>query len=202
MCVSDCFFLILSAYLLGSVPFGVLMARAFGLPDPRGIGSGNIGATNLLRTGRKDVAAITLLLDAAKGAAAVWIALLFFHATPLMATVAVMMATLGHIYSPWLKFRGGKGVATTLGGVLILSPAIGGLFILLWLLVFAASRISSLSSLAALAFLPLLAGWQFSPPEALVLAMTALIAIYKHMGNLQRLLRGEEPRFFQHKEGL
>ncbi|MEJ0009534.1 MAG: glycerol-3-phosphate 1-O-acyltransferase PlsY [Alphaproteobacteria bacterium] len=199
MCASDCIYLVVVSYLLGSIPFGLVLARAFGLPDPRSIGSGNIGATNMLRTGRTDVAVLTLLFDAGKGAAAVWVGRLFFEATPMMEAVSITMATLGHIYSPWLKFRGGKGVATTLGGMLALAPMLGFMLAAIWLLVFVSTGISSLSSIAMLTFLPLLGWWEFAPLTVLVLAFGAVISIYKHLSNIQRLMRGDEPRLFGEK---
>lgn len=200
MCASSCIFLILSSFLLGSIPFGIVLAQAFGLPDPRTLGSGNIGATNMLRTGRKDIAALTLILDGMKGAAAVWLGHVAFDATPTMAAVAVMMATAGHIYSPWLKFRGGKGVAATLGGVLAFSPILGAMVVVIWLLIFVMTGISSLSSITALVFLPVLAWWIFEPSIVLVLATMSLLVLYKHVANITRLIHGEEPRFFASRQ--
>lgn len=199
MYASDCIALILSAYLLGSIPFGLVLSHAFGLPDPRTLGSGNIGATNMLRTGRKDVAALTLLLDGLKGAAAVWLGHLAFESTPAMSAVAAMMAAAGHIYSPWLKFKGGKGVATTIGAALAFSPILGGMEILIWLLVFVITGISSLSAILALVLLPILSWWVFEPRVVLILAATSALVLYKHKANISRLLRGEEPRFFTRK---
>ena len=194
MCVASCIELLIVAFLMGGIPFGLLLSRAFSLPDPRTIGSGNIGATNILRTGRKDIAALTLLLDGMKGVAAVWTARHLFEADASMAAVAMMVASAGHIYSPFLGFKGGKGVATTVGGALALSPELGLVLIGVWLLVFFTTRISSLSSIAMLSFMPILAWWQFDALIVLILAMTSLITVHKHLANVARLVKGEEPR--------
>ena len=182
----------LLAYLLGSIPFGIVMARAFGLGDLRRVGSGNIGATNVLRTGNKAAAVLTLILDAAKGAFAVLAAraLLLEDA----AQVAGLAAFAGHCFPAWLGFRGGKGVATFLGVLLALTWPVGLAACAIWIGMAWASRISSLSALTAAAASPVLAlilGW--GEAVALCLALTALI-FARHAPNIRRLLAGTEPR--------
>ncbi len=183
----------LVGYGLGSVAFGPLVARAMGLGDLRGIGSGNIGATNVLRTGNKAAAALTLLLDAAKGAAAVAIALALAGRDG--AQVAGLAAFLGHVFPVFLGFRGGKGVATWLGVTLALVWPVGLAACAFWAAVFAVTRISSLSALVAAGLAPLVALVTGQGPAfALLLAMAALI-FWTHRANLSRLLAGTEPRF-------
>jgi acyl phosphate:glycerol-3-phosphate acyltransferase len=177
-------------YLLGSIPFGLILTRAAGGPDVRTIGSGNIGATNVLRTGRKGLAAATLLCDALKGTAAVLLAAHF--ATPDAALVAGLGAFLGHLFPVWLKFKGGKGVAVYIG-ILIGLYWLGALiFCVIWLLVAAVSRYSSLAALVASALTPL-ALWLLGQPRtaALFLALSALLWIM-HRANIGRLLQGSE----------
>ncbi len=179
-------------YLLGSVPFGLVVTRLAGLGDLRNLGSGNIGTTNVLRIGRRDLAAATLLLDAGKGAAAVLLAGLYGPDTALMAALG---AVLGHLFPIWLKFRGGKGVATTFGVFLALAWPVGLAVCATWLLVAAVVRISSASALAATALAPLFA-WLI--PEDLPLAeMCAILAALvwvRHWQNIGRLVRGREPK--------
>ncbi|MEE8500797.1 MAG: glycerol-3-phosphate 1-O-acyltransferase PlsY [Kiloniellales bacterium] len=179
-------------YLLGSIPFGLLLARLTGLGDIRQIGSGSIGATNVLRTGRKDLAVVTLLLDSGKGAAAVLIAGIWGPDQQLVAALGVV---LGHLYPVWLRFKGGKGVATTLGVLLGLVWPIGLAACATWLAVAAAFRYSSLSALVALAAAPLyiwylMADWQLVELSALL----AVLVWIKHHANIRRLLKGEEPK--------
>ncbi|MBV9833737.1 MAG: glycerol-3-phosphate 1-O-acyltransferase PlsY [Alphaproteobacteria bacterium] len=192
-------------YLLGSIPFGLLLTRAAGLGDIRSIGSGNIGATNVLRTGNKKVAAATLLLDALKGAAAVIIALMVIF-SPFAALTAGLGAVLGHCFPVWLKFKGGKGVATTLGVLFALSWPFGVIACLLWLLFAVLFRISSLSALLALATTALLAwlaaaavlgrlAMAFSPvPFAIIVTLIVALVMAMHHQNIGRLLAGTEPR--------
>ncbi len=182
----------LLGYLLGSVPVGVLMARAYGLGDLRKIGSGNIGATNVLRTGNRTAAALTLLLDAAKGAAAVLAARAL--AAEDAAQAAGVAAFLGHLFPLWLKFRGGKGVATFLGTLLALAPLAGAAACLVWLAVAAAFRFSSLAALAAAALAPALAPLLGAPQTGLACLLMAALIFVRHDANIRRLLRGEEPR--------
>lgn len=180
-------------YLLGSVPFGLLLTKAAGLGDVRNIGSGNIGATNVLRTGHKGLAALTLLLDALKGTAAVLIAVAAGH-TEVSGLAAGLGAFLGHIFPVWLGFKGGKGVATYIGVALgICWPAAIG-FCLAWLAVAALTRYSSLSALVASALCPLLA-WKISAlGPAVLLAAMSLLLIWKHRANIDRLTKGLEPK--------
>ncbi|MGG7644828.1 glycerol-3-phosphate 1-O-acyltransferase PlsY [Rhodovulum sp. YNF3179] len=180
------------AYLLGSVPFGVVIARLFGLGDLRKIGSGNIGATNVLRTGNKPAAALTLLLDAGKGAIAVLVARALIGDDA--AQVAGFAAFLGHIFPVYLGFRGGKGVATFLGTLLALHFPAGLASCATWLVVAGLFRISSLSALAAAALAPV---WLalLSRPDAVAfgVALAALVFL-RHHENIRRLLKGAEPR--------
>ncbi|MDA8248497.1 MAG: glycerol-3-phosphate 1-O-acyltransferase PlsY [Rhodospirillales bacterium] len=179
-------------YVLGAIPFGLLLTRAAGLGDIRAIGSGNIGATNVLRTGRRGLAAATLLLDGVKGAVAVLLGAAL--AGPAGGAVAGLTAALGHMFPVWLGFRGGKGVATGFGVLLAAAPLAGLAAALVWLAVAAATRISSAGALAAAAAAPLLA-WGFSGrlPALLALAVAALIW-FRHAANIARLLAGTEPR--------
>ncbi len=177
-------------YLLGSIPFGLLLTRSAGTTDLRSIGSGNIGATNVLRTGRKDLAALTLLGDALKGTLAVLIAA--HLAGPAGALAAGLGAFLGHIFPVWLKFRGGKGVATFLGVSLALSwPAALG-FALAWLAVAFLTRYSSLAALVASVVTVIVAALTAGAPTALLLAVLTVLLWAKHHANIRRLLEGTE----------
>lgn len=180
------------AYLLGSVPFGLVMARLFGLGDIRAIGSGNIGATNVLRTGNKPAAALTLVLDAGKGGIAVLLARALLAEDA--AQVAGFAAFLGHCFPVYLGFRGGKGVATFLGTLLALFWPAGLAACLTWLLVAAALRISSLSALVAAALAPVWISVLGMPQAGLVTALLAALIFLRHDANIKRLLKGEEPR--------
>jgi glycerol-3-phosphate acyltransferase PlsY len=188
------FLLSLLGYLLGTIPFGLLLTRAAGLGDIRSIGSGNIGATNVLRTGNKPLAAATLLLDAFKGWLAVRIAQHFGDPAPYCAGFA---AFLGHLYPVWLRFRGGKGAATGLGVLLGQAPPVGLFACAIWLAVAFTQRMSSAATLAAFAVAPLAALALGRPLlAALALAMAVLVFV-KHRGNIARLLNGSEPRIGQ-----
>ena len=178
-------------YLLGSIPFGLLLTRAAGLGDIRQIGSGNIGATNVLRTGNKGLAAATLLLDAAKGAVAVLVARYYFGEMPAM--LAGLAAFIGHIFPVWLGFKGGKGVATYLGVLAALAWQCALVFAALWLAVAAATRISSLAAIIATIASPI-AAWLLGDADlAAVVALMSLIILIKHRANIERLIAGEEP---------
>lgn len=179
------------AYLLGSVPFGLLLTRLAGLGDIRAIGSGNIGATNVLRTGRRGLAAATLLLDGGKGALAVLIAARF---GPDMAVLAAAGALLGHCFPVWLRFKGGKGVATAIGIWLGLAWPVGLIACGIWLTVAVVSRYSSLAALLALAAAPL-AAWKLEGPQFAELGVFVAVLVWiRHHQNIRRLLRGEEGR--------
>ncbi len=182
----------LGGYLLGSIPFGLLLARLAGLGDIRSIGSGSIGATNVLRTGRKGLAAATLLLDGGKGAGAVLLAGLWGPDPQLMAALG---AVLGHIFPFWLRFQGGKGVATVLGVLLALAWQAGLAACATWLAVAGLLRYSSLAALVALAAAPLYV-WLFTRDLQLVelIAVLAAMVWIRHRVNIARLLKGEEPK--------
>ena len=182
----------LAAYLLGSIPFGVLITRALGLGNLRDIGSGNIGATNVLRTGNKGAAFTSLVLDGAKGGVAVLIA----HALlgEQAALVAGLGAFLGHLFPVWLKFQGGKGVATFLGVLLAVSFPAGLAACATWLVAALAFRYSSLSALIAAAAAPVWLLW-FGRPDAIWLALLLGALVFaRHHANIRRLMRGEEPK--------
>jgi acyl phosphate:glycerol-3-phosphate acyltransferase len=187
----DWLFALLLGYLLGSIPFGLLLAKAAGKGDIREVGSGNIGATNVLRTGSKGLAGAVLLLDAAKGFAAVWLAGLWW---PEAAVLAALGAVLGHCFPAWLRFRGGKGVATTLGVCLGLAWPIGLAYAAVWLAVLAASRISSLGGLSAVVAAPVAAAVLGRNDLVLVLLLIAAIVFVMHRDNLARLRAGAEPK--------
>lgn len=179
-------------YLVGSIPFGVLVTKAMGLGDLRKIGSGNIGATNVLRTGNKAAALATLILDGGKGAAAVLVARACVG--PDAAQVAALASFLGHLYPVWLNFKGGKGVATFLGTLLALAWPVGLAACLTWLATAIVTRISSLSALAAAAAAAPLA-WALGHGDLvlLILVMAALV-FWRHGANIARLRAGTEPR--------
>ncbi|MGN7161526.1 glycerol-3-phosphate 1-O-acyltransferase PlsY [Sphingomonas sp. SAFR-052] len=182
---------LLIGYLLGSIPWGILLTRIAGAGDLRTIGSGNIGATNVLRTGRKGLAAATLLLDLFKGAAAVWIVAALFPGEELIAGAA---AFIGHCYPLWLRFRGGKGVATMMGVVVALSPFAGLVYAVVWLGLLAGLRISSVAGMSAAVAAPLAAAWAGRFDLVLLFLGLALIVLWKHRENIERLLAGNEPR--------
>ncbi len=179
-------------YLLGSIPFGLLIARAAGLGDVRKLGSGNIGATNVLRTGNKPAAALTLLCDASKGATAVLVG--HFLGGDIAAAIAALAAFLGHLYPVWLDFKGGKGMATFLGVTLALSWPVGLMTCLTWLGAALLWRTSSLAALIAAAATPIyLAFWQQYFFTGVILLLAVLIFI-THEENIRRLIKGQEPK--------
>lgn len=185
----------LLGYLLGSIPFGLILTRLFGAGDLRQIGSGNIGATNVLRTGRKGLAAATLLLDAAKGFVAVWLAQhLFADQDPNIGIIAAATAFLGHVYPIWLRFRGGKGVATLMGIVLALHWPCALVYALVWLSLLGVLRISSVAGMAAAVSAPVSAAFFSAFDIVLLLLALALLVLWKHRENIDRLLSGTEPR--------
>ncbi len=186
---------VLLGVLLGSIPFGLLLTRAAGLGDIRKTGSGSIGATNVLRTGRKDVAAATLLLDAGKGAVAVLIMGAWAGADA--ALLAGVAAVLGHCFSPWIGFKGGKGVATGAGVLLAWSWAAGLLCLLVWLAAAFSSKRSSVGALFALAAAPLVLWALVGGKTALAGLFVSAVCIGRHHANIARLLAGTEPRIGQ-----
>src|SRR6266849_784418 len=198
----------IAAYLLGSIPFGLLFTKLFVGGDVRKAGSGNIGATNVARVAGPLPGILTLLFDAAKGAAAVRLAARFSNENATWMIIAALAALFGHCFPVWLKFRGGKGVATAAGAFLMLSPLALLGSVILFILVVAFWRYVSLGSISAAASMPLLIYFlwapQHAPPPAVTfgaLAAAGLI-IYKHDANIQRLLQGEEPKFsFSKKRG-
>ena len=188
---------VLLGYLLGSIPFGLILTRLAGLGDIRAIGSGNIGATNVLRTGNKALAALTLLLDGGKGAAAVLVGVSF---GPDIAVLAGGGALVGHLFPVWLRFAGGKGVATFLGVLLASAWPVGLLACLTWLVVAAIFRFSSLAALIAVAASPAYAWWLADPQRAELAGFMAILIFIRHHANIRRLLKGEEPRIGKRPE--
>jgi len=188
------------AYLVGSIPFAVVVSRAMGLPDPRSYGSGNPGTTNVLRSGSKMAALLTLVGDAAKGWVAVWGAMKLGLAVEVVAVVA-LAAFLGHVFSFWLKFQGGKGVATAAGVLLAIDWRVGLATLGTWILVVAATRYSSLAALVAAAVAPG-AVYAFLGAGPLLLASLAMSAVlvWRHQANIGKLLRGEESRIGEKKK--
>jgi glycerol-3-phosphate acyltransferase PlsY len=184
---------VLVAYLLGSIPFGLLLTRLAGYGDIRRIGSGNIGATNVLRTGNKALAMLTLALDAGKGVAAVLIARAF---GPDMAALAAVCVVIGHLFPVWLGFKGGKGVATAGGVLLAYLWPVGLAALATWLVVALLTRYSSLAALATAVLAPLyawlLGGGAIQPTE--VVAVIAVLVIFRHRANIARLIHGEESK--------
>ncbi len=187
------FYLVAAAagYLLGSIPFGLVLTRLAGGADPRLIGSGNIGATNVLRTGSRPLAAATLVLDAGKGAAA---ALLLALMDGTAGLIAGFFAVVGHNFPVWLKFKGGKGVATTLGLLLAVAWPAGLLSCATWLAVAALFRYSSLAALVALVLSPLFMSWVAVGPPVYMATALAVLAVIRHHANIQRLIGGDEPK--------
>lgn len=189
----------LAGYLAGSIPFALLVSRAMRLPDPRTYGSGNIGATNVLRSGNRIAALATLAGDAAKGWVAVLVASALGLAVELVALVG-FAAFLGHVFPVWLRFHGGKGVATAAGVLIAFDWRLGVGVLAVWLAVVAATRYSSLAALTAALVAPALAGWMFGIDARFyaVLAMAALLVV-RHRANIGKLLRGEESRVGEKK---
>jgi len=192
-----------ASYLLGSIPFGLLLGKWFGAGDIRNIGSGNIGATNMLRTGRKGLAAATLALDFVKGILGVAVAqgisnyIFLTHAgdfviAPDIKPWAGIAAVMGHVFPVWLAFKGGKGVATTLGVFFVTAPPIGLITAMGWLFFFYMTRVSSLSAIASIASAPILGYFYASRNFAIMAFVLAVIVIYKHKDNIQRLREGKE----------
>ncbi len=180
------------SYLIGSIPFGLVLTRLAGFGDVRDIGSGNIGATNVLRTGNKPLALATLLLDGGKGAVAVVIGGIYWG--PDIAIVAAFGSLIGHLFPVWLRFRGGKGAAIGLGILLALAWPVGIAACLTWFAVALVFRYSSLAALVAFATSPAFAWWLADPQTMEFAAFMAVVIWLKHAGNIRRLVRGEETR--------
>lgn len=187
---------IVSAYLLGSIAFGIVVSRLFGLPDPRTVGSGNPGATNVLRSGKKLAAALTLLGDVVKGWLPVWLAM---QSDMLMWVVAyVSLAVfIGHLYPIFYKFQGGKGVATALGVMFALSPLLALAALVTWILVFAVSRYSSLAAIVAACLAPVYAWYLLSAytDYLITVLIMSVLLVWRHRSNIKKLLAGTESGF-------
>ncbi len=181
-----------ASYLIGSIPFGLVLTRLAGFGDVRNIGSGNIGATNVLRTGNKPLALATLLLDGGKGAVVVVIGNVYWG--PDIAIVAALGSLIGHLFPVWLRFRGGKGAAIGLGILLALAWPVGIAACLTWLAVALMFRYSSLAALVAFATSPVFAWWLADPQTMEFAAFMAVVIWLKHAANIRRLARGEETR--------
>ncbi|MDX2028927.1 MAG: glycerol-3-phosphate 1-O-acyltransferase PlsY [Alphaproteobacteria bacterium] len=185
---------LLLGYLLGSIPFGWVIAKIAGLGDIRKIGSGNIGATNVLRTGQKGLALLTMLLDGAKGSVAVLIAAYLYPELPFLVALAGLAALLGHLFPVWLKFKGGKGVATTFGVILALAWPVGLIGMAIWMLVAFTTRYSSLAALIAIGLAPGIA-FLFGRTEILwLLVVFVCFVAAKHENNIKRLIKGTEAK--------
>ena len=184
-------------YLLGSIPFGLVLTRLAGLGDIRTIGSGNIGTTNVLRTGRKDLAFLTLICDSGKGALAV---ILLSLLSPSAMLGAALGSVVGHLYPVWLKFKGGKGVATTLGVMIAMTPLAGLLTCAAWLLTAIIFRISSLSALIAVLTAPFSAAILYGIHEAFITAILAVLIWIKHVDNIKRIMNRTEPKIGKSKK--
>jgi glycerol-3-phosphate acyltransferase PlsY len=182
-------------YLLGSIPFGLILTRLAGTDDIRAIGSGNIGATNVLRTGRKGLAAATLLCDMLKGTVAVLVTYHFFG--PDLAVLAGIGAFLGHLFPVWLKFKGGKGVATYIGVLLALAWPVALAFAAIWILVAALTRYSSLAALVASAATPVILWLNKDLQEAQVFLLLTVLIFFMHRANIMRLINGTEGKIGQ-----
>ena len=189
---------VLVAYLIGSISFAVVVSWCAGLPDPHTYGSGNPGATNVLRSGKKSAAALTLIGDGANGALALWLAMRLapeFELGEMTLAAVALAAFLGHLFPLYFRFKGGKGVATAAGILLVLDARIAGIALLIWLLTVLALRYSSLAAIAAALAAPVAAlvllGW--GPYTSMVLAMAALL-LWRHRGNIERLVKGTESR--------
>ena len=182
-------------YFLGSIPFGLVLAKLAGLGDIRDIGSGNIGTTNVLRTGRKDIAALTLLLDALKAGGAGWVAMEIFGSP--FSYIAAAAALVGHCYPVWLKFKGGKGVATFFGALIVLVWQVGLAVAAIWTVTAVLARYSSLAALISAFIAPVIA-YFIAPRAAVVMALfMGAIIFWRHRENIGRLMRGEESKIGQ-----
>jgi acyl phosphate:glycerol-3-phosphate acyltransferase len=197
--------MLVAAYLLGSVPFAVIFSRLFGLQDPRTYGSGNPGATNVLRSGNKAAAALTLIGDAAKGWLAVWLAV-HFKTNPLLVAGVAIAVFLGHLYPIFLKFKGGKGVATAFGIMVAIEPFLALATMATWIIMAVFFRFSSLAALTCAVFAPVyyffggMLVWKSHLPIGAALIVIALFLLYRHKANIHRLIAGTEPRIGNSKK--
>jgi acyl phosphate:glycerol-3-phosphate acyltransferase len=191
---------IVGAYLLGSISFGILVSKLFGLADPRTVGSGNPGATNVLRSGKKSAAFLTLLGDAFKGWLPVWLALQSNQLMWVVSWVGIAVF-LGHLYPIYFKFKGGKGVATALGVMIAISPLLGLAALVTWVIVFAFSRYASLASIVAALFVPIHSYYYLRPYKDFFFMLLVLsgLLIWRHRGNIKKLLNGTEDGFKKKK---
>jgi glycerol-3-phosphate acyltransferase PlsY len=197
--------ILLTAYLIGSVSFAVIFSRLFGLQDPRTYGSGNPGATNVLRSGNKAAAALTLIGDAAKGWFAVWLAVRL-EFTPLAVAGVAIAVFIGHLYPIFLKFKGGKGVATAFGVMIAVQPLLALAAMATWIIIAVFFRFSSLAALTCAVFAPLyyffggMLMWQAHLPIGIALIVIAIFLLVRHKANIQRLIQGSEPRIGDSKK--
>ncbi|TSA58305.1 MAG: glycerol-3-phosphate 1-O-acyltransferase [Methylophilaceae bacterium] len=194
---------ILAAYIIGSIAFGILISKMFGLPDPRTIGSGNPGATNVLRSGKKSAAALTLLGDACKGWFPVWFVMQPDGGLMWVTSAVAISVFIGHLYPVFYKFKGGKGVATALGVLLAISPWLGLLVIGTWILVFAITKYSSLAAIVAAMLLPIYAAsldwFEAYRDYEMVFIFLAVMLVWRHRSNIHKLLNGTEDGFGKKK---
>ncbi len=183
---------LLLAYFIGSLPFGYMLARAKGIGDVRKMGSGNIGATNVFRSGGRNLGILTLLLDSAKGFLPVWLAARYFSLGDIWPYLCGLAAVCGHIFPVWLKFKGGKGVATTFGVILALMPLLALLVISVWGLVFGVYKMVSLASVLAAMAAPIFAMLIYGLRPGIFMIIISLLILLKHKSNIQRILTGQE----------
>tara|TARA_B100001564_G_scaffold325803_1_gene307608 strand:+ start:162 stop:791 length:630 start_codon:yes stop_codon:yes gene_type:complete len=196
-------FFSLFGYLIGSIPFGLILTKLSGLGDIRNIGSGNIGATNVLRTGNKKLAFFTLIMDAGKGAFAIYLGVLLFNfleisnfaSLELLKSMIAILSVIGHCFPIWLKFKGGKGVATGLGAILFLNLTIGIIALLIWIIIAKLFKMSSLSALFTYFMIPILM-YYYDKENSFFIAslLITIICWFQHRENIKRLLKGLEPK--------
>jgi glycerol-3-phosphate acyltransferase PlsY len=193
----------LFGYLIGSIPCGLILTKSSGLGDIRNIGSGNIGATNVLRTGNKKLALMTLILDGSKGALAIYLALFLFHflsisnffSVELLKSMVAIFAVVGHCFPIWLKFKGGKGVATGFGIIIYLNLIVGIIAILIWVIIAKLFKVSSLSALISYLIIPILMFYYYKENYFFIASLTiSFICWFQHRENIKRLLKGSEPK--------
>ncbi len=193
---------IVAAYLLGSIAFGIVVSKLFKLPDPRTVGSGNPGATNVLRSGKKSAAALTLLGDAFKGWFPVWLVMQPDGGVMWITSAVAIAVFLGHLYPVFHKFKGGKGVATALGVMLAISPSLALAALLTWLLIFLLTKISSLSAIVAAMMAPVYAWYLLDDAYhnfEMVVVFVSIMLVWRHRSNIQKLLNGTEAGFGKKK---